>query len=400
MSTIRPNLAVFVLFALVGFTVAAGPAPVLLGTAANFAILAKTGVSSVPNSAVTGNVGVSPATITSVTGFSLVQDVSKQFWTSTQVHGDLMGSTDALPTPGLLTVAVLDMQTAYTDASNRPMPNFVGLKAGLIGGSVLVPGLYKWTTGVTISTGITLSGGPADTWIFQIAGTLVQAANVKITLIGGAQSKNIIWAVAGTVTVGTNGVFQGNILAKTNVVIATNAIDNGCIYAQTAVTLQKATVLCSGGVVVLPPTSSPVVSSTVPPTSASASITPPASVSSTPTTTTATTTYSAKCTPTAPPCYTVAFQNLNASIHGDDYLSYILTDTVEECIDFCSCRPGGCGFANPYYDNNAKNTTMLTCAYYAGCHTAADATNFGGQSEPDGSVSTVSNSSGYCLVAC
>ncbi|KAJ7760001.1 antifreeze protein [Mycena metata] len=241
MSTIRLNLAAFVLFAFVGFTLAAGPAPVLLGTAANYAILAKTGVSSVPNSAVMGNVGVSPATITSVTGFSLVQDVSKQFWTSTQVNGQLMGSTDALPTPGRLTIAVNNMQTAYVDASTRPLPNFVGLKAGLIGGSVLVPGLYKWTTGVTISTGLTLSGGPADTWIFQIAGTLVQAANVKITLIGGAQSKNIIWAVAGTVTVGTNGVFQGNILAKTNVVIATNAIDNGCIYAQTAVTLQKAT---------------------------------------------------------------------------------------------------------------------------------------------------------------
>ncbi|KAJ7701130.1 ice-binding protein, partial [Mycena rosella] len=230
----------------IGCAMAAGPAPVLLGTAGNFAILAKTGVSTIPNSAVTGNVGVSPATDTSLTGFSLVQDVSRQFWTSTQVNGRLMGATDALPTPGLLTVAVLDMQTAFTDAMNRPMPNFVGLKAGIIGGSILIPGLYKWTTGVSISTGITLAGGPADTWIFQISGTLVQAANVQITLVGGAVSQNIIWVVAGTITVGTNAVFQGNILAKTNVVIGTNAIDHGCIYAQTAVTLQKATVLCSG----------------------------------------------------------------------------------------------------------------------------------------------------------
>ncbi|KAJ7206493.1 ice-binding protein, partial [Mycena pura] len=223
----------------IGLAFAAGPAPVLLGTAANFAILAKTGVSSVPDSAVMGNVGVSPVTITSVTGFSLVQDVSKQFWTSTQVNGEVMGSTDAFPTPGRLTIAVNDMQTAYVDASST----YVYDLTGLIGGSVLVPGLYKWTTGVTISTDLTLSGGPDDTWIFQIAGTLVQAANVKITLIGGAQSKNIIWAVAGTVTVHPNGVFQGNILAQTNVVMETNAIDNGCIYAQTAVTLQKATVL-------------------------------------------------------------------------------------------------------------------------------------------------------------
>ncbi|KAJ7245925.1 hypothetical protein B0H12DRAFT_1187478 [Mycena haematopus] len=321
------NLPDFTTKAIVGCTFAAGPAPVLLGTAGNFAVLAKTGVSTVPNSAISGNVGVSPATFTSLTGFSLVQDVSKQFWTSTQVNGRLMGSTDALPTPGLLTTAVLDMQTAFTNAMNRPNPNFRSVFLGLIGGSVLTPGLYKWTTGVTISTGITISGGAADTWIFQISGTLVQAANVRITLIGGALSQNIVWVVAGTVTVGTNGVFAGNILAKTNVVIGTNAIDNGCIYAQTAVALQKATVLCSGATA--PPSSSLPVSSTAPPTSAPVSSTPPPTITSTPTSSSATTTYSAKCTPTAAPCYTTAFENLNASIHADDYLSYILTDTVQ-----------------------------------------------------------------------
>ncbi|KAJ7809020.1 ice-binding protein, partial [Mycena olivaceomarginata] len=254
MPGIALNIVCLGLLAALRCATAAGPAPVLLGTAANFAVLAKTGVSTVPASAISGNVGVSPATSSSLTGFSLIQDASKQFWTSTQVNGHLMGATDALPTPGLLTLAVLDMQTAYTDASNRPLPNFLELKAGLIGGSILVPGLYKWTTGVTITTGITLAGGPADTWIFQISGGLVQASAVTMTLIGGALSRNIIWAVAGTVSVGANAQFAGNILAQTNVVIGTNAIDNGCIYAQTDVALEKATVLCSGGAV--PPGSS------------------------------------------------------------------------------------------------------------------------------------------------
>ncbi|KAJ7447643.1 hypothetical protein FB451DRAFT_777139 [Mycena latifolia] len=397
MHSATPNIVAFGFLATIGCALAAGPAPVLLGTAGNFAILSKTGVSTVPNSAVSGDVGTSPATVTSLTGFSLVQDISHQFWTSTQVNGRLMGSTDALPTPGLLTVAVLDMETAFTDAMNRPGPDFVGLNAGLIGGSILVPGLYKWTTGVSVATGITLAGGPGDTWIFQISGDFDQAANVQMTLIGGALSQNVIWAVAGTVTVGTDAVLQGNILAETNVVIGTNAIDHGCIYAQTAVALQEATVLCSGGAVAPPPVSSSAMSSAPPPTSVSA--TPPPTMSSAPTSTAPTTTYSAKCTPTAAPCYTTVFENLDASIHGDDYLSYILTDTVEECIDFCACRTG-CAFANPYYDNNAKNTTMLTCAFYAGCHTAADATNTGGQTQPDGSLSTVSSSSGFCLEQC
>ncbi|KAJ7304814.1 ice-binding protein [Mycena albidolilacea] len=210
---------------------AAGPSPVLLGTGGNFAILPKTGVSTVPDSVVGGNVGVSPVTISSVTRFSLVQDVSTQFWTSIQVNGRVMGATDGLPTPGLLTVAVLDMQTAFTDAMSIIFP-------GLIGGSILTPGLYKWITGVSISTDTSIVGGPADTWIFQISGTLEQAANVHITLVGGALSQNIVWAVGGTVTVGANGVFEGNILSQTDVVIGTSAIDHWCIYAQTDVALE------------------------------------------------------------------------------------------------------------------------------------------------------------------
>ncbi|KAJ7491372.1 hypothetical protein B0H11DRAFT_1007892 [Mycena galericulata] len=299
MSRVLPKMVGLGLLALIHRTLAAGPAPVLLGTAGNFAILAETGVSTVPTSLVDGNVGVSPTTESSLTGFSLVQDASQQFSTSTQVNGRLMGSTDAQPTPEVLTAAVSDMQTAFTDAMNRPLPDFVDLNAGIIGGLILVPGLYQWTTGVSISADLTIAGGSDDTWIFQIAGTLVQASGVSITLIGGAVSQNIIWVVADTVTVGTNGVFAGNILAQTNVVIATNAVDNGCIYAQTAVALEEATVLCSGGNV--------------------------------------------DCVPTT---FTVEFQNLNASIVGDDYLSYILTDTVQECIDFCFLRSSGCAFVN------------------------------------------------------
>ncbi|KAJ6600042.1 ice-binding protein [Mycena vulgaris] len=243
MPSVTTNIMGLVLLAAVGPTLAAGPAAVLLGTAKNFSVLTKTGVSTVPGSAVSGNVGVSPITAAALTGFSLTQDVSGQFWTSAQIDGRAMGATDAAPTPAILTVAVLDMQAAYTDAMSRPNPDFVELKAGAIGGSILVPGLYKWTTVVTISTDITLAGGPSDTWIFQISGTLAQAVGVHINLIGGALSQNVIWVVAGTVSVAATAVFQGNILAATNVVIGTKAIDGGCIYAQTELALGMATVL-------------------------------------------------------------------------------------------------------------------------------------------------------------
>ncbi|KAJ6616254.1 hypothetical protein B0H10DRAFT_1799811, partial [Mycena sp. CBHHK59/15] len=287
--------------------VAFGPAPVNLGTASNFAILAESGVSTVPNSAVSGDVGVSPITSSALTGFSLTLDSTGEFWTSAQVNGHLMGATDASPTPGILTTAVMDMEAAYTDAMGRANPDFSELAAGLIGGLLLFPGLYKWTTGVSVATDITLSGGAADTWIFQIAGTLSVGTNIRINLIGGALPKNIIWVVADTVAIGVGAIFEGNILALTNVAVDTKAIDNGCIYSQKNVALQMATVSCDGAIVVTPP----------PPPTGTTTISTPSS------------TFTPKCTPTPMPCYSIEFQDLNASIHGDDYLTYILVDTVE-----------------------------------------------------------------------
>jgi hypothetical protein len=105
--------------------------------------------------------------------------------------------------PTLLTTAVADMELAYTNAAGRKLPNFTNLGAGKIGGLTLVPGLYKWTTGVSIATNVTLLGGADDVWIFQIAGTLTQASATKVILKGGALPKNIFWQTAGAVAIGT-----------------------------------------------------------------------------------------------------------------------------------------------------------------------------------------------------
>ncbi|KAJ7248789.1 hypothetical protein C8J57DRAFT_716090 [Mycena rebaudengoi] len=114
---------------------------------------------------------------------------------------------------------------------------------------------------------------------------------------------------------------------------------------------------------------------------------------------TSTVAFAPQCTPTVAPCVTVEFAGLTASVEGHDFLTFTLTDTVQECIDLCLCLPGGCAFVNPHLDST-KNTTKLTCAFYAQCHTTEDATNFGGQTQPDGSLSTVSSSSGICLDPC
>lgn len=219
-----------------------GPAAVLLGTSGNYAILAKTAVSTVPASAITGDVGVSPAATSFLTGFSLTM-VGTTSATSPQVTGSLYGGDMSPPTNSNLTTAVLDMQTAYTDAAGRPTPDFLNLGAGNIGGQTLVGGLYNWGTSVTIPGDIIITGGANDVWIFQTSGDLSISANKRITLAGGALAKNIFWQVAGEVIIAAGAHFEGNILSQTAITMQTGASLNGRALAQSMVALDQATVV-------------------------------------------------------------------------------------------------------------------------------------------------------------
>lgn len=213
-----------------------GPGPVDLGEAGGYVILAKTGVSTVPTSNITGNVGVSPISDAALTGFSQANDSSNVFSTSSQVTGKLYAANYADPTPPNLTTAISNMQTAYTTAAGRPA-DVTELGAGNIGGRTLAPGVYKWGTGLLIPTDVTLAGGPNDTWIFQIAQTLDLAAATSVLLSGGAQASNIVWQVGGVVTLNTTSSMQGIILAQTKIDMLSGASINGRLFAQSAVNL-------------------------------------------------------------------------------------------------------------------------------------------------------------------
>lgn len=223
--------------------VASHPAPVNLGTAGNFAIVAKTGVSTTGVTSVTGDIGVSPVAGTGITGFGLVMDASNTFSTSSLVVGRLYASDYAPPTPATMTTAVSDMQTAFTDAAGRITPDFTELGAGSIEGLTLAPGLYKWGTGVGFVNGVTLSGDANAVWIFQIAGNLTVGNAAIVHLTGGAQAKNIFWQVAGQTTLGTTSQFHGIILCQTLISLATGASLDGRALAQSAVTLDTNTVV-------------------------------------------------------------------------------------------------------------------------------------------------------------
>jgi len=221
----------------------AGPAPVDLGTAgdlagaAGYVILAKTAVTNVPTSAVTGNIGVSPAAASFLTGFSSTLPAGGAASTSSQVVGKMYAPDYAVPTPANLTAAIGKMQASYTDAAGRTGPDFTELGAGNLGGLTLAPGLYKWSTAVTIPTNVTVAGGTSDVWIFQISGDLSLSAATKVILSGGASARNIFWQVAGRATLGTTSHFEGTILCQTAIALQTGATLNGRALAQTQVAL-------------------------------------------------------------------------------------------------------------------------------------------------------------------
>jgi len=210
----------------------AGQAPVDLGWAGSFAILSKSGITDVPTSAITGNVGTSPITGAAITGLDCAEV------TGTIYTVNAAGPACRVVYPDFLTAAVSDMETAYTDAAGRTSPDATELGAGNIDGMTIAPGLYKWGTPVLIPQVVTLAGGPNDVWIFQIAQGLTVGNGAIVTLSGGAQAKNIFWQVAGITTLGTTADFKGIVLCQTLIAMNTGAVLSGRALAQTAVTLQ------------------------------------------------------------------------------------------------------------------------------------------------------------------
>lgn len=217
------------------------PGAVDLGAAAGFVILAKSAISTGPASIITGNLGISPAAATGITGFALAADATNVFSTSPQVTGKVFAADYAVPTPSNLTTAVSNMETAFTDAAGRA-PTATELGAGNIGGMTLAAGVYRWGTGLLIPTNVTLNGTSNDVFIFQIAQNLTVSSGTQVLLTGGAVAKNVFWQVSGAADLDTTSHLEGVILSQTSIALHTGASIKGRLMAQTAVSLEGNTV--------------------------------------------------------------------------------------------------------------------------------------------------------------
>jgi hypothetical protein len=246
----------FVLVLAAAFTAmpsAAEEDPVYLGTAGNYAILTKTGISTVPTSAIIGDIAVSPIAATAITGFSLTRDSTGTFFTSSQLTGRAYSADATAPTPTDLTTAVSDMEAAYTYAaglvSQGANKTNIGAPVGTLGGegfgsnvTQLTPGVYTFTTSVNIGADLHLSGTATDVFIFRTTGDLKQVEGTEMILDGGVLAKNVFWQIAGHAEIGIGAHFEGILLVKTSILFETGSSLYGRALSQTACDLQVATI--------------------------------------------------------------------------------------------------------------------------------------------------------------
>jgi hypothetical protein len=160
------------------------PPPLNLGRAGEFVILAKTGISTVPNSVITGNIGVSPIAADAMTGFSLTADASNLYSTTDQVSGQAFAADYASPTPATLTEAVLNMEAAYTDASERAFSgaDYLNVGGGLIAGTTFTEGVYHWGSDVNFASAIYIKGHKNSRYIFQSTGNVIAGSNAQVVM--------------------------------------------------------------------------------------------------------------------------------------------------------------------------------------------------------------------------
>ncbi|MCR4327096.1 MAG: ice-binding family protein [Nanoarchaeota archaeon] len=223
-----------------------GPAPVFLGEAEGFAVISKAAISSVPTSVITGNVGISPAAGTFITGLTCAEVNGTTYGPVGEGGGD-MGACIDVSTAYMDTV-IGNMETAFTNATARALDVTLG---GSIGSLTLTPGVYFTAVSLDIPTDVTLDcqGNENGTFIFQIGGDLTMASSTEVILIENCQAKNVFWAVSGTTDigggVGTESIFRGTVLggpATTEITVVTGSTVIGRLLGEKTVALDANTV--------------------------------------------------------------------------------------------------------------------------------------------------------------
>jgi hypothetical protein len=208
------------------------------GAASTFSVLAGTGISSTGGTSIGGNVGVSPAAGTSITGL-----------TPSQVGGTIYAVDASGPAgvagnnPGLVGNAMSAFGAANTAAAGQsPTPPNLGLQLGT---QTLLPGVYTFDPGTVLLDGIltlNANGEANPIWIFQAKSDIITGSSSSIVFINGGVACDVLWVVPTQATLGTDSAFVGTIMAGTSIVMNHGATLDGRAWADAAVTLDDNTI--------------------------------------------------------------------------------------------------------------------------------------------------------------
>ncbi len=245
---------------LAGGTATAAPTPVGLGAATSFVVRAGDGISDVPTSAITGDVGLSPAAGSAYTGLTCAEVTGAIYQVSAGGPAPCV-VTDA----GLMTSVENDARTAFNHTSALPGATPVGPD---LAGENLVAGIYSFGAAATNLSGtLTLNAqaDPSAVWIFQASSALVTSDSSTVAFtnlppgVTAAQlACNVYWTVGSSATIASGTSFVGTILASASITAVSNATVTGRLLAGNAagaggaVTLDMNTIIRPTGCATLP----------------------------------------------------------------------------------------------------------------------------------------------------
>lgn len=227
----------------------AAEAPVGLGTAGSYAVLAGETITNTGPTTVTGDIGLHPGT-----DFTGQADVT--------ILDGTVHLTDAAALQ-----AKSDLAVAYDDAAGRAVTQ--DLTDQDLGGLTLTPGVYHFSSSAGLTGNLILDaqGDPNGVFIFQIGSELTTASGSSVSLLNGARFCRVFWQVGSSATLGTGSSFVGHIFALQSITATTGATVQGQLLARNgAVTLDTNTItngFCANVAVDNTPNTSQAVTETV-----------------------------------------------------------------------------------------------------------------------------------------
>jgi hypothetical protein len=211
-------------------------AAVNLRTADSFAILSYAGITDAgdPQTSriLAGDIGTTPA------GGSTIELLTSQMTGGGTIY-DSDGSygPGAVVAPGMLTQALIDVGTAYNDASGRTPVTVLAGDDNQLGGKTLPPGVYSFSAASTANLIGTLqldpAGDPDPNWIFLAESSLVVGAGSEVVLLGNATPCDVFWRVPSAATINAGANFVGNIMAYASIAMKDGATLRGTALART-----------------------------------------------------------------------------------------------------------------------------------------------------------------------